>query len=136
MRVKWLVAVCAFAFLCGTPLASARHLAFGDDVTAQATGPNGAIVGYDDGGSTCTPPSGAQFDLGDTSVSCTDVDSNVVTFTVHVVDTTGPAFSNVPANITTAATSSAGAVVGYTKPTATDLVDGDRPVDCTPAPGS
>ena len=142
MRVRWLVAVCAFALLCGTPLASAmtdrslRLLAFGDDVTAEATGPSGAVVVYDDGGSSCTPPSGAQFALGDTPVSCTDAGSNVVSFTVHVVDTTGPAFSNVPANIATAATSSAGAVVSYTKPTATDLVDGDRPVDCSPASGS
>src|SRR6185295_9540066 len=129
MRVRWLVAVCAFALLCGTPLASAmtdrslRLLAFGDDVTAEATGPGGANVGYDNGGFDCTPPPGALFALGDTTVSCTDAGSNLVGGpTIHVVDTTGPAFSNVPANITTAATSSAGAVVGYTKPTATDLV--------------
>jgi hypothetical protein len=138
-----LVAVCAFALLCGTPLASAmtdrslRLLAFGDDVTAEATGPDGANVGYDTGGFDCNPPSGALFALGDTTVSCTDAGSNPVAGpTIHVVDTTGPAFSNIPANITTAATSSAGAVVGYTKPTATDLVDGDRPVDCSPASGS
>src|SRR5580765_6634666 len=109
MWVRWFVAVCAFALLCGTPLASARQLTFGDDVTAEATGPGGANVGYDDGGFNCTPPSGALFGLGDTTVSCLDAGSNPVPGppTIHVVDTTGPAFSNVPANITTAATSSA-----------------------------
>jgi hypothetical protein len=132
-----LVAVCAFALLCGTPLASARHLAFGDEVTAEATGPGGANVGYDDGGFNCSPPSGALFGLGDTTVSCTDADSNPVGGpTIHVVDTTGPTFSNVPVNISTAATSSAGAVVSYTEPTASDLVDGGRSVDCSPASGS
>jgi uncharacterized protein YjiK len=43
-----------------------------------------------------------------------------------------PTFSNVPFDITTEATG-LNTSVPYTAPTATDLVDGDRPVDCEPA---
>ena len=51
-------------------------------------------------------------------------------------DRTPPVFTNVPGTITSFATSTSGAKVTYTKPTATDAVDGDRPVTCVPAPGT
>src|SRR5262249_5771951 len=43
---------------------------------------------------------------------------------------------NVPAPIVAYATSTAGAKVTYSTPTAVDAVDGQRPVSCTPASGS
>jgi hypothetical protein len=52
------------------------------------------------------------------------------------LDTTPPVFTNVPSTIVAYATSTSGAKVTYTNPTATDAVDGVRPVTCTPASGS
>src|SRR5262249_43690184 len=113
------------------------------DITAEATGAGGAAVTYTasaaDGTTLATfpstPASGSTFPLGATTVNCTATDSSNNTstksFTVTVVDTTPPAFSNVPADITTS-----NPVVSYTDPTATDLVDGARTVSCTPASGS
>jgi hypothetical protein len=54
--------------------------------------------------------------------------------TLTIVDTTAPALS-LPAAITATAATPAGAVVTFTA-TATDLVDGARPVTCTPESGS
>lgn len=51
-------------------------------------------------------------------------------------DTTPPVISDVPADITVAATSVAGASVTYTAPTANDDVSGSVAVDCAPASGS
>jgi hypothetical protein len=51
-------------------------------------------------------------------------------------DTKPPVFSKVPGPITAYATSTAGAKVTYTKPTATDAVDGARTVTCDRASGS
>jgi uncharacterized repeat protein (TIGR01451 family) len=53
---------------------------------------------------------------------------------ITVQDTSPPVLA-LPGNITTTATSSAGAVVSYTA-TANDLVDGAVPVSCAPASGS
>ena len=109
------------------------------DITAEATGPDGARVtfsageGDDDdgrpGSGNCTPGSGALFPLGATTVNCTSG-----SFTVTVVDTTGPALT-VPADITAVATGPSGAVVTYTA-TANDLVDGEVAVSCSPSSGS
>jgi beta-lactamase superfamily II metal-dependent hydrolase len=55
-------------------------------------------------------------------------------FTLTVVDTTPPALM-LPGDITTTATSPAGAAVSFTA-SALDLVDGSRPVACVPASGS
>ncbi|HKI91384.1 MAG TPA: HYR domain-containing protein, partial [Gaiellaceae bacterium] len=52
------------------------------------------------------------------------------------VDTTPPALSGLPAGLTADATGPDGAAVSYAAPTATDLVDGSVPVDCSPASGS
>ncbi|MDX2043801.1 MAG: HYR domain-containing protein [Acidobacteriota bacterium] len=56
--------------------------------------------------------------------------------TVVVRDTTPPTIAGVPAAITTAATSAAGANINYTMPTATDLVDGVVQVVADKASGS
>jgi sugar lactone lactonase YvrE len=56
--------------------------------------------------------------------------------TVTVQDTTPPALSNIPADITTTATSDRGALVNFTLPAATDLVDGNVTVTAEPASGS
>ena len=53
----------------------------------------------------------------------------------EVGDTVPPQLE-LPADITKTATSSSGTTVSYQQPTATDAVDGDLPVECSPASGS
>jgi hypothetical protein len=121
-----------------------------DPITAEATGPAGAIVTYAtptatdavDGTDpvTCTPGSGSIFALGANTVSCdtADLTGNTAapaTFTVTVQDTTPPRIS-ARRPIKVEATGHSGAVVTYTLPTATDIVDGTDLVTCEPRPGS
>jgi hypothetical protein len=118
------------------------------DITAEATSSAGAIVMYSASASdavgvtsfACNPSSGSTFPLGTTTVNCTASDAagnqSSASFHVTVHDTTPPTLHGVPADITTEATSSAGATVSYTNPTATDAVDGTDPVTCMPASGS
>lgn len=120
------------------------------DMVVEATGPSGAVVSWTaptatdlvDGSMTplCSTASGSSFPLGDTivTVSVTDAAGNPASaqFTVTVSDTTGPAFSGVPADMVIVSTSLTGAPVSWTAPTATDLVDGDRPVVCSAVSGS
>ena len=107
-----------------------------DDITAEATGPGGAVVTFDlglDGDArpiTCQPASGSTFPLGATAVTC----SSGATFTVTVIDTTPPSLT-LPANITREATSPSGATATFSA-SATDLVDGSIGVTCTPPSGS
>ncbi len=117
-------------------------------VTAEATSSAGAIVSFGvtatdaednpDPTPSCVPASGTTFALGTTTVNCTVRDSGNLTtngsFTVMVRDTTAPVVT-VPANITQEASSSSGNVVNFAA-TASDIVDGIRPVICTPASGS
>jgi hypothetical protein len=118
-----------------------------DNLTVEATGAGGASVLYavsaaDDISQPvtvdCSPPSGSTFAPGLTTVTCTATDAagNTTTksFSVTVVDTAGPALS-LPADNTFAATSASGATVTYTA-TATDVVDGARPVTCSKPSGS
>ncbi|MGZ8711375.1 MAG: HYR domain-containing protein, partial [Thermoanaerobaculia bacterium] len=98
------------------------------DITAEATGPGGAVVTF--AVPACVPASGSTFPLGETEVNC-DAGG---TFTVTVVDTTPPELT-LPAGLTVEATSSAGAVVSFSA-TAVDLVDGAVSVLCTPPSGS
>lgn len=85
---------------------------------------------------TCTPGSGL-FPFGATPVQCSATDSrgntSEATFTVTVYDFTPPVLQL--SDVTVDATSDAGAVVTFT-PVATDAVDGDVGVVCTPASGS
>jgi HYR domain len=119
----------------------------GGDITVEATGPAGAVIGYgippmdvvdQSVDVACTPASGSQFALGDTSASCTATDdagnSATTPFVMHVVDTTAPTL-NLPSGLTAQATGRDGAIVDYAA-TAHDLVAGDVPVRCTPPPGS
>jgi hypothetical protein len=112
------------------------------DITAEATSSAGATVTFvvtatNEATIVCTPPSGSTFALGETTVTCTATNaggSDTGTFKVTVVDTTPPVL-DLPADITAEATSASGAEVTYTA-TASDLVDSDVPVQCTPASGS
>lgn len=116
--------------------------------TVEATGPNGAPVSFAPTATdlvdpspavVCSPASGSVFPLGATQVTCTATDftGNSVdkTFTVNVADTTAPVVGAV-ASQTIEATSAAGAAHSWVVPTATDVVDGDRPVTCDRAQGS
>lgn len=118
-------------------------------LTLEATGPLGApaifatptatdAVGV--ASVTCVPASGSTFAIGTSDVRCTALDASgnpaSIGFAVTVVDTTPPAISGVPAPIPAEASSSAGALVTWTTPSATDLVDGAVSVSCNPAAGS
>lgn len=119
------------------------------DLVAEATGPSGAAVSFAaatatdlvDGSvaATCDASSGAVFPLGVTTVTCSATDAAGNTgsdsFTITVQDTTPPSIAP-HANVVATATSGAGAIVNYTLPTASDLVDGSVPVSCTPASGA
>ena len=119
------------------------------DITAEATGPSGAAVTFNvtaqdlvsgNVAVTCVAPSGSTFSLGAAhTVACSATDGAGNTgnrsFQVTVVDTTPPAIAP-HGNVTAIAPANSSAVVTYTKPIATDLVDGTVPVECTPASGS
>ncbi|GAB3602451.1 HYR domain-containing protein [Microbacterium aureliae] len=126
---------------------SAPNLVVPANMEEEATGPDGASVVFEatafdavdgDRPVTCNPASGATFALGSTTVTCAAQDSrgNSTTdsFDVTVVDTTGPEIT-VPSPITAEATGPTGTAVPFTA-TASDLVDGDVSVRCTPAAGS
>jgi len=113
------------------------------NITAEATSASGAAVSFtvtatDNATIACTPPSGSLFALDmTTTVNCTATASTGTTsgsFTVTVVDTTPPALT-LPGAITAEATGPGGAAVTYSV-SATDLVDGSRPVTCDHLSGS
>jgi X-Pro dipeptidyl-peptidase len=87
---------------------------------------------------TCSAASGATFQLGSTTVTCTarDASGNTASnaFAVTVVDTTAPTLT-VPRSLTINATSAKGAKVTF-KATATDVADAAAKVSCRPASGS
>src|SRR5205823_5118795 len=112
----------------------------------EAADPSGAVVSFAltatdvaDPSPTinCSPASGSTFPLGTTTVDCSAQDAaghtGNTSFAVDVVDTTPPAFSNVPSPITLEANNPGGSAVGYGLPTAVDLVSGPIPVVvCSP----
>lgn len=118
------------------------------DITAEATGPQGAVVTYfagvdgsgdDENGrplekATCAPASGATFPIGTTTVNCTGSAGGTGSFKVTVADTRGPKL-HLPRNFSVPATSAGGAAVTYSA-TAEDDVDGAVAVSCAPASGS
>jgi TolB protein len=118
------------------------------DIAAEATGPGGATVSFSASAFDnvevatfgCMPPSGSLFPIAVTTVHCSATDAvgnnSSKTFTVAVVDTTGPVITGVSQDKTVVATGSGGAMVTYASPTADDLVDGPRPVACVPESGS
>jgi hypothetical protein len=111
------------------------------DITKEATSAAGAVVTFtvtatDNATIACTPASGSTFALGTTAVNCTATATTGTTsgsFNVTVRDTTPPTIT--APNITAEATGPSGAAVTF-NPTATDLVDGSRPVTCDHASGS
>ena len=119
------------------------------DVTAEATGPDGANVSYTSPGTTdavdgpgtatCLPASDTKFALGANTVTCNATDAagnqaTATTFKVTVADTTKPELT-LPENITEEATGPSGAAVSFNA-TATDAVDPNVNVTCDPASGS
>ncbi|MFC8504575.1 HYR domain-containing protein [Pedococcus sp. NPDC057267] len=93
-----------------------------------------------DGSGTVLPTvSGPSGKLGTQTVSCSKTDSaglvGTATASYSIVDTTGPVLGTV-ADVSASAVDASGAPVTYSTPSATDAVDGDRPVTCTPASGS
>jgi hypothetical protein len=117
------------------------------NITAEATGPSGAVVTYSPSATdfadgtdpvTCDWASGSTFPIKTTTVSCSATNKAGMTtkasFTVTVQDTTPPTL-HLPGTITATATSVNGAVVTYSA-TATDIVDGAVTPACTPVSGS
>lgn len=114
------------------------------DVTAEATGPNGAIVKYRPakvrGAASVaySKRSGTRFRLGTTIVRITARNAAGTAhakFKVRVVDTKAPTIA-ATADVTAEATGPTGATVAYTPPSAKDVVDGDVAPSCSPAAGS
>lgn len=116
-------------------------------LTVEATGPDGAAVPFvataTDADTTelpisCDHAPGSTFPLGATDVTCSATGTNGVqgrrTFRVTVQDTTPPVVAG--HDDVTAQSLGGSIAVDYQPPTATDAVDGDRPVTCVPAPGS
>jgi hypothetical protein len=115
-------------------------------ITAEATGPSGAVVSFvfhptDNVGIEsfgCSNPSPSTFGLGVTSVSCTATDAagNTATgsFTITVRDTQAPILA-LPASMLVDATTPAGATVAYAV-SAMDLVSGSVAVTCSPSGSS
>ena len=112
-----------------------------NDLTVEATGAQTAVTyappaATDIVGVTatpsCTPASGFSAAVGSHTVTCTvtDIKGNSATesFSIEVVDTTAPVIS-FPVAAAEAA-GPGGAAVSFAAPTAIDLVDGPRPVDC------
>jgi HYR domain-containing protein len=117
------------------------------DIATAATGPGGAEVTYavtatdpHDGAVpvTCTPASGSTFAIGTTPVTCMATDSlsstSTAGFAVTVTQSTPPTVT-IPADMTVAATSPAGAKVIFVV-SAADPVNGALTPTCTPASGS
>ncbi|MEP6783938.1 MAG: HYR domain-containing protein, partial [Acidobacteriota bacterium] len=119
-----------------------------DDQTAEATGPDGAVVPFATPTASdnldpyvevaCAPASGSLFALGNTGVTCSthDLANNPasMSFTVTVQDTTAPVLS-LPSHLTAGAASPSGKSVSFVA-TAADAVTSTPEVTCTPASGS
>ena len=117
-------------------------------VNMEATGPGGTASPYPLPTAadisnlypavTCTPAPGTLFALGTHPISCTASDgyntSPPANFDLIVADTTAPVLTGVPANQILEATDTTGAPFTWVLPTASDVVSGNLPVTCTPAP--
>jgi alpha-tubulin suppressor-like RCC1 family protein len=94
---------------------------------------------HDDGVHTCSGSAFCNITISlDTTnnVICGTTTSLSPFAIIEPIDATAPVFSSVPGTVVAYATSVSGAKVNYTAPTATDAVDGVRPVTCTPGSGS
>ena len=119
-------------------------------VTDSTTDPAGKAVSYATPTATdlgqslsvnCTPASGSTFVIGSTQVDCSANDGRGNTghvffnVTVTLTDNQPPTFTSVPSDSTSEATGPGGAVVSWTI-AATDNVDPNPTINCTPASGS
>lgn len=106
---------------------------------ATFTGPTATDIVDGPTDVTCTKNSGDFFPLGSTTVTCTSSDASwntsETTFSVTVTDTTKPSLLGVPADDTVEGDTTGGALYAYTDPTATDIVDANPSVSCSPRPG-
>jgi hypothetical protein len=117
------------------------------DVTVEGVSPDGAIVTFSATDNidppppdlACTPSSGATFHLGITNVACTATDAagNQTTgdFDVTVDDTMAPVLDQ-HQDVLENQQSPQGAVVNYALPGASDAVDPNPNVSCSPDSGS
>jgi len=118
------------------------------NITQEATGPSGNVVTYSasatdvvDGAVavSCTPASGSTFPVAATTVNCsaTDAHSNTAngSFSVTIADTTAPVIA-AHDDVTEEATGPGGAIVNYTSPATSDVVDGAGVASCLPASGT
>jgi hypothetical protein len=120
------------------------------DMTVEGNTIGGADVSFTDPTATdvvdaspsvnCSPASGSFFALGGPhAVTCTATDasgnSSSDSFDVTVVDTTAPNIADNP-DMEVAATGPSGAVVTFSNPAASDIVDASVDVVCSPASGS
>jgi hypothetical protein len=115
------------------------------NMTLEATGPSGRVVTFtvtarwngNNATVTCAPASGSTFPIARTKVRCEarfGSHTDEKDFDITIRDTTPPAIT-VPGDITLHTNDPSGAVVGFNV-SATDLVDGNRPVSCAPASGT
>lgn len=88
----------------------------------------------------CSPAPASLLPLGVTTVACIATDGGGLTdaasFDVTVVDTTAPVLAGMPVARAVEAATSEGAVVTWTDPIATDIVDPAPAVACLPSSGS
>ncbi len=129
----------------GSPLEATSPAGRQVTLVGSATDPDGDPVTYQwfDGATriaaTATATVTLAFGAHSITLRATDAkDANATTTpqTVVVQDTAPPVFANVPADVTTPATSANGATVTFTLPTATDAVDGPVAVTADPPSGS
>jgi hypothetical protein len=118
-------------------------------VTVEGDSTGGAVAAYTVGATdaeddpdptpACSPAPGTFVPLGTTLVDCTVTDGGGLSasgsFDLTVVDTIAPTLTNVPPGLDLVTSDPAGAVLAYALPTATDVVDPDPTVVCTPSPG-
>jgi HYR domain len=146
-RVLLAAALCALAVPVAALADDNPVITVPANMTVEAQGFSGATVTYtatavDRRGRpiavTCTPASGTIFGFGETTVTCTAVDSENKRATKHfkvtVVDTQPPVIT-VPGTKRVTTTNRTGAVVTY-KASAADAVDGAVAVVCAPGSGS
>jgi hypothetical protein len=139
------VALALAALGLAAPAAGMHWLDFGhvitvSDYTTEATGATtpadfsaNVAVEPNDEPVTCAPAPGSSFPVGATQVVCTADDAEAKTFNVLVTDTRPPVID--PHGPESASTSTAGANVNYTPPSATDIA-GPVDVACSPSSGS
>ena len=113
------------------------------DIFKEAQSQKGATVNFsasatNNGNLTsvsCNPSSNTMFPMGNTTVVCTTPENRVTSFKVTVQDKTPPTIV-VPSNLKLDAVTGKGTIVDYGKVTATDSVDLNVAVSCTPQTNS